>query len=137
MAEQFIAYDPEAPAGQRLPPEVREEIAEVAPSTLNDGEVTTNKLDDGAVTHPKLAANAVHSENIAAKQVKAPNIDDGAVGTPQLDDGAVTAAKAGLGVVTVYDDEGNPISLTAVPMSDANYAALVTKDPNTLYLTLG
>ena len=40
MADLFIAYDPTADAGERLAPEVRAEIAEVAPSTVLNGSIT-------------------------------------------------------------------------------------------------
>ncbi|SII65168.1 Uncharacterised protein [Mycobacteroides abscessus subsp. abscessus] len=132
---QVVPYlDMSAPRGQRLAPEMREEIAEVAPSTLNDGAVKTAKLAEGAVTEPKLAAGAVTSPKIASKGVKAVNIDDAAVGTAQLAAGAVTAAKAGVGVVTAHDSAGNAIKLDAVPMTSTDYTALTTKEPNVLYL---
>ncbi|MEU9805414.1 hypothetical protein [Mycobacterium sp. NPDC050853] len=134
MPDRFIALDMSKPVGQRFAPQVREEIVEVAPSTLNDNAVSTQKLADNAVTEPKLAPGAVSSTRIATKGVKTVNIDDAAVGTAQLASGAVTAAKAGIGVVTVHDSAGNAIKVDMVPMTSIAYAALTTKDPNTLYL---
>lgn len=131
----LIPYlDTSKPAGEKLSPLMRAEIAEVAPSTLSDNAVTTAKLVDKAVTTPKLADGALTSPKIATKGVKTLNIDDTAVGTAQLADDAVTAAKAGVGVVTAHDSTGNPITLDAVPITSSGYAALATKDPNTLYL---
>lgn len=127
--------DMDKPPGQRFAPQVREEIAEVAPSTVNDGEITTNKLDDRAVTNPKIALGAVQSENIGAKQVKTANIDDQSVGTDQLDDEAVTPDKAGPGVMTVFDSSGNPIQAATIVVTDQEWSSL-TPAPNTFYEVL-
>ena len=132
MADLFISYDPAQPAGQRLAPEVREEINEVAPSTLNDGSVITAKLADKAVATAKLGDAAVTSTKIASGAVAAANLGTGAVTTTKLEDDAVTAAKAGTGVVTAYDNNGNPIESKHVYMTVAQYAA-ITADPNTTY----
>ena len=133
MAELVATLDMTKPAGQRLAPQVRAEIEEVAPSTLNDGQVTTAKLGDSAVTEAKIKAGAVTTTKIGTKAVKAANIDDDAVGTDQLADDAVTADKAGIGLVVGYDAAGNPIKFRLVPMTSAAYAALASKDPNTFY----
>lgn len=137
MPEVVATLDTDAEPGEKFSPQVRAEIAEVAPSTLNDGAVTTPKVADEAITNPKLAPGAVHSENIAAGEVKADNLAAGAVGTAALDDGSVTDTKAGPGVMTTHDDEGNAITLGVVLISDADYAALGAPDPNTLYFTTG
>lgn len=127
--------DMEKPPGERFAPQVREEIAEVAPSTVNDGEITTRKLDERAVTSPKIGLGAVESENIGTKQVKRDNLDDQAVGTDQLDDESVTAAKVGPGVMTVFDSSGNPIQAATLVVTSAEWAAL-TPEPNTFYEVL-
>lgn len=133
MADQkIVGYDPSQPAGERLAPEVRAEIAEVAPSTLVNGAVTTAKLRDGAVAAAKLADGAVTSPKIGTGEVKTVNLGDGAVTTAKLGADAVTADKAGTGVVTSRNKDGDPITLTVVPIAAADYAA-ITKDPNTLY----
>ena len=46
---------------------------------------------------------------------------------------AVTAEKAGLGVVTAYDVNGNPVESKKVYLTAAQYTALPVKDPNTDY----
>ncbi|OHU29009.1 hypothetical protein [Mycobacteroides chelonae] len=136
MAQLIPYLDLSKPRGQRFAPEVNEEIAEVAPSTLNDGEVKTAKLADGAVTEPKLAPGAVTSPKIANKAVKATNLDDSAVGTPQLAAGAVTAAKAGIGVMAVFDSAGNPLAAKTVVITVSGYQQLNPPDPNTFYEVL-
>lgn len=136
MAKLVPYLDTSKPRGERLSPEMREEIAEVAPSTLNDGEVKTAKLADGAVTESKLAAGAVTSAKIATKNVKTVNLDDSAVGTPQLAAGAVTAAKAGIGVMAVFDSAGNPLAAKTVVITVSGYQQLNPPDPNTFYEVL-
>ncbi|MFA5707948.1 hypothetical protein [Mycolicibacterium sp.] len=131
---QLIPYlDLEKPAGERLPPQMREEIAEVAPSTLNDGQVTTPKLRDRAVESAKIGLGAVQAENIGGKQVKTGNLDDGAVGAEQIAPEAVQAEHAGTGVMTVYDAGGNPIEARTVVLTASEHAALTDPDPNTFY----
>lgn len=122
--------------GEKLAPQMREEINEVAPSTLNDGVVSTQKLAENAVTTPKLGPGAVTSPKIASKGVKTANIDDGAVGTLQLAAGAVTAAKAGVGVMAVFDSAGNALSAKSVVITASGYAQLNPPDPNTFYEVL-
>lgn len=133
---KFIAYDDSAEVGERLAPEVRQEIAEVAPSQVLNGSITTAKLRDKAVTEEKLADGAVTSPKIATGGVKAVNLDAGAVTTDKLDAGSVTADKAGVGVVTARNSSGDPITLTGVPITAADYASLSPPDPNTLYVVL-
>ncbi|ACF34003.1 tail fiber protein [Mycobacterium phage Phaedrus] len=129
----FAMYDPAKPPGQRLAPEVRAEIAIVAPSGLNDGAVTTIKLDEGAVTEPKLGYGSVTSTKIAAGGVELVNMAQESVDTAQLVDDSVTDEKAGPGVMQCHDDAGNPVTFDFVPMTAESYAALTTKAPNTLY----
>jgi hypothetical protein len=134
--ELFIEYDPGAPVGQRLAPEVVAEIEEVAPSAVVNGSITTAKLADKSVTTAKVADGAVGSVQLATKGVKTVNIDDAAVGTAQLADGAVAPAKTGIGVSTARDASGSYVADLTVYLTAAQYAAL-TPDPNTTYAILG
>jgi hypothetical protein len=134
VADLFIAYDPKQPAGQRLAPEVRTEIATVAPSTVNNGAITTAKLAPAAVTTDKLANGAATSAKIATGGVETPNLKDAAVATAKIADAAVTPAKVGPGVVTSRDLSGNAFDIDMLPLTAAQYAAIATPNPNVLYL---
>ncbi|WAB09212.1 hypothetical protein SEA_LITTLEMUNCHKIN_36 [Gordonia phage LittleMunchkin] len=133
MADLFVGYDPAQPAGQRFAPEVRAEIAEVAPDNIDNGSVTTAKLANDAVTGDKIAPGAVNTTEIATGGVGAANLATDAVTTVKLANDSVTAAKAGLGVPTAHDASGNDISVDFVPITAAAYGALTTPDPNTFY----
>jgi hypothetical protein len=129
--------DMSKPVGERLAPQMRQEIEEVAPSGLTNGAVTTAKLAEKAVATGKLADGAVTTEKIATSGVETLNLAPGAVTTAKLDDDAVTADKAGLGVVTAYDKDGNPIDVKTVYMKQSEYAA-ITPVPGVEYrLTAG
>lgn len=133
MADLVVGYDPAQPAGQRFAPEVRAEIAEVAPDNIDNGSVTTAKLADDAVTAAKIAPGAVGTVEIANGGVGTANLATDAVTTVKIADGAVTADKAGVGIMKARDSAGNPINLTGVPITAAAYGA-ITPDPNTVYL---
>lgn len=123
----------DAEPGEQLSPEMRTEIREVAPSTLVNDAVTTPRIRDLAVTTEKVADGAVTSPKIAAKGVKRINLDDGVVGPDQLDTGSVTAVKAGLGVATAHDADGNPIACDFVFLTQTEFAA-VTEQPGVTYM---
>lgn len=133
MADQFIAFDPAANEGERLAPEVRTEIAFVAPSAVLNGSITTAKLADDSVTNSKIVAGAVTSTEIATNGVTAVNITASSVTTAKIADGAVTPAKTTTGVVTSQDSAGNSASTIIKYVTAAQYAALSVPDPNTLY----
>ncbi|WP_200845815.1 hypothetical protein [Mycolicibacterium vanbaalenii] len=134
MADVFFpSFDPAATAGAKFGPEVRAEIAEVAPSTLNNGAVTTAKLADQAVTNAKLAAGAVQTTNIAAGQVGPTNLADDAVGTSKIADNAVTPAKVDTGVPTTVAVDGTPIAMTFMYLTVSEHSAIETEDPSTTY----
>lgn len=133
MAEYFVAFDTSAEPGERLAPEVRAEISEVAPSTLNDEAVTEQKIAERAVTNPKLGLGAVHTENIGTGEVDTENIADKAVGRSQIDDDAVGPDQVGVGIVTAHDTDGNPVASDTVKMTAAQYEALPSPNPNTRY----
>lgn len=134
MADLLVGYDPAQPAGSRFAPEVRAEIAEVAPDNIDNGSVTTAKLANDAVTGDKIAPGAVSSTEIAQNGVASVNLASGAVTSSKIADDAVTADKAGLGVPTARDNSTNPIGLTFVPLTAAQYGAISSPDPNTIYL---
>lgn len=130
-----VPFDPTQSPGQKLPPDVRAEIAEVAPSTVNDGSIDEDKLAEDAVITGKLADQAVTTEKIADGAVGSLQIANGGINTVDLADDSVTGAKAGLGTVTSMDKDGNYIETKEVYLTAAEYAALSVKDPNTTYYT--
>lgn len=133
MADQFIAFDPEADEGERLAPEVRTEIAFVAPSAVLNGSITTAKLADDAVTQDKVAPGAVGSVEIVTGGVEAANLAAEAVTTGKIAADAVTPAKCGTGVVTAVDSSGNDVETREMYLTAIEYAAINTPDPNTTY----
>lgn len=133
MAAIWVGFDPNAPEGEQLPPEVVEEIRRVAPSSVENGSITTDKLRDGAVTSIKLAPGAVDELALGLGAVTSMALAPDAVTTAALDDDAVTAAKAGVGVVTSYDKDGNAVERREVDLTSAQYALLSPPDPNTYY----
>lgn len=133
MADQFIAFDPEADEGERLSPEVRTEIAFVAPSAVLNGSITTAKLADDAVNQDKIAPGAVGSVEIATGGVAAENMGAESVTTTALAADAVTPVKCGTGVVTAADASGNDLETREVYLTAVQYAAISSPDPNTTY----
>ena len=133
MSDLIAGLDLSRPVGQRFGPIVRQEIEAVAPSTVNDGDITEAKLDD----------NSVSTRTIIAKAVTETKLDDGAVSTRALGDGQITDDKIALGALhpekvapgipTAVDYNGNPVSLRHCVLTAAQYAALNPVDPNTLY----
>lgn len=132
-SETVITYDRSRDAGERLAPEVRAEIELVAPSTVNDGDVTTPKLRDEAVTAEKIAPGAVGTEHLAPGAVTTNDLAGGAVTTEKLGPNSVTPEKVGVGVVTSAYPDGTPTSIEIVPISAADYAKLTTQPPNISY----
>lgn len=137
MAITGVMFDTAADPGEKLDVAVRAEIDELAPSTIDTGDIHTNMLADEAVTKPKLFPGSVDQDIIAAGGVATGNIAPGAVTTDQLGDEAITAAKAGTGVVTAYDQAGNPIESKDVYLSAAQYNLISVPDPNTTYNIVG
>lgn len=133
MADLVIGYDPSQPVGQRLPAEVRAEINVIAPSTVNDGDITDAKLDDNAVTTRAIKPGAVTSEKIANGGVQTINIGDGQVTAGKLAPGAVTPDVVAPGVVTAVDSAGNAQTVKIMHVTAAEYAAITSPDPNTDY----
>lgn len=134
MPDYVFTFNPNAPQGERLSPEVREEIEFLAPSTLNDNAVSTVKIQDDAVTNAKIAPDAVHSEQILNGEVISSKLGPGSVTTPKIAAGAVTPTQAGQGIVTSTDTGGAPLTMSVIPISATDYAALVTPSPSVLYV---
>jgi len=127
-------FDTAAPPGMKfVSSEVRDELGEVVPLTIDPGSITTAMLATGAVTAPKIAAGAVTAPALADGAVGSAALADQAVTTAKLGDGAVTSAKAGIGVPTAADNVGNPTALRLVALTANQYAAITTPDPTTLY----
>lgn len=131
--EQLIAYNPDAPPGQRFAPEVVAEIEAVAPSAVTNGSLTTQKYKDMSITRPKLALDVVGPDQLDDNSVDTAAIIDAAVTTAKIDNNAVTPEKTDTGVMKMKDSDGNWIEATGQRMTAAQYAAVVTPDPNTFY----
>lgn len=136
MAQGVVGFDASKPKGSKFTqPEVRAEIAGLAPTSPPDGSIGANKLAPDAVTKEKMApasvggaeieAGGVGTSNLGAKVVTGDKIADKGVGRPQ----------AGPGVMTVRDTNGNAVTMEAVVISATLHAQLgVNEDPNSLYL---
>lgn len=131
----IFSYDGDATAGERLAPEIRAEIALVAPSAVNDGSITTIKIAAEAITKPKIAPGAVDADIIAAGGVETDNYADLSVTAGKLANDSVTPRACDTGVVLAVDDEDNDIEVTLKRLSATDYAAIITPDPNTWYFT--
>jgi hypothetical protein len=133
VADQVVCFDPTQDPGERLAPEVRQEIAEVAPSAVVNGSITTAKLAQDAVTTDKLDDGAVTSPKIAQGGVAAINLGPESVTTAKIADNGVTPEKCGTGVVTAADASNNAVETIISFVTAAEYAALMSPDPNTTY----
>lgn len=134
MADQFIAYDPSALPGERLAPEVRTEIAYVAPSAVTNSSITTIKIADTAVTTPKIADAAVTLAKLATNSVGTVQIVNAAVTTVKIADNAVTPAKTTTGILLSVDSADAYVNRKTKDVTAAEYAAIVSPDPNTYYM---
>lgn len=133
MAEKFVALDLSKDPGERLAPEMRAEIAEVAPSVVVDGSITTDKLADNAVNRVKIADAAIGPDELDVSAVKTTHITNEAVTTGKLAASAVTPDKCDTGVVTCVDSSDNAVETIVKYVTAVEYSALATPDPNTLY----
>jgi hypothetical protein len=131
--DQFIGFNPTAPEGERLAPEVRTEIAYIAPAAITTASVTTPKIKDANVTREKIAPDAIDDTLIADNAVKREHLDTDAVGTAEIEDESVTPAKVAAGIMKFVDTDDEPIDVTGKLMTATAYGALGAVDPNTLY----
>lgn len=129
----FIAYNPDADPGERLPPEVVAEIEIVAPSSVEDDSLTTAKYKDESVTGAKLKPGAVGTVQLAEHGIEAINLGADCVTRDAIGDGEVLPAACGPGVVTAVDSSDNATETILKPLTAAEYALIVTPDTNTLY----
>lgn len=128
-------YDPSKPPGERLAPELREEIAEVAPSTVTNGSITDEKLAEGSVIEGKYAIQSIPPEAFQDNSIPTSAYEPGSVDTDALADNAVTPVKCATGVPTCVDSTGSYIENTFWFGTATQYTAIVTKDPNFTYFT--
>lgn len=132
MADRFIAYDPNANEGERLAPEVRTEIAYIAPSAVVNGSITTAKLADLSVSTGKIVDGAVTGTKITAAAIGTSHLVTAAVTADKLGTDAVTPDKCGTGVPTAVDSSDNPVETVFKFVTAAQYGAL-TPNSNTVY----
>lgn len=134
MSEIVFALDMSKPVGQRMSPELIAEIQAVAPSAVTNGSITEAKLKDKAVTTPKINEGAVTSPKIASGGVETENLADLGVVTSKLADAAVTGDKAGTGVTKASDSDGEPIDNELRYLTQTQFAAIGSPDPNITYM---
>ena len=129
-----IFFRPDNDEGQKFSPEVIAEIQAVAPSTVTNGSITAAKLADDSVEERAIQDGAVTTDKIGDLAVTTAKLANEAVTTDKIDDDAVTRDKAGVGVVTIVDSTGSPISLEGKRVTEAQMAAITVPDANVLYL---
>jgi len=130
-----VMMDTARPVGEKLDSEMQAEIEELAPGIPPDGTITEAKLGLHAVTTDKIAPGAVGSAQVGNGALEAVNYAPDSVDTNAIAPGAVTATEAGTGVMTAHDAAGNPITLDAILITAAAYAALPGgPNPNKAYL---
>jgi hypothetical protein len=132
----IVGFDPTQPLGSRfLSMLVVQEIAAVAPQFFLPGAITQSMLAAGAVTNPALGVGCVTSINLAADSVTQAALADNSVGSAQLQPNALTAANAAPGIPTATDNAGNPIALTLMVLTAAQYSVIAGGTPSatTLY----
>jgi trimeric autotransporter adhesin len=134
MTDTLVMFNPVANPGSKfMSAAVIEEIGFVAPSSIGPGALTSSMFAAGSVTAPALAANSVTATAIAAGAVTAAAMAVNSVTGAALAPGAVTPAAAGVGMPTATDQLGNPVALSFIVLTAAQYAAIATPNPNTLY----
>lgn len=136
MAQGVVGFDASKPKGSKFTqPEVRAEIAGLAPTSPPDGSIGSNKLAPDAVTKEKMAPSSVGGAEIEPSGVGTSNIAPKAVTQDKLGDKSVGRVQAGPGVMTVRDVNGNPVTMEALVISATAHALLgANEDPNSLYL---
>lgn len=135
MGLNNVLFDPDQPTGSKFPSlAVQQEIAAIVPMDLDPGSVTGDKLAAQAVGTTEIANGAVTAQQIATQGISTANYEDGSITSAKIANGAIDAVNCGAGVMAVTDINGNSVMLTAVKCSSSDYAALTTKNPNTLYI---
>lgn len=129
-----IFFKPDEDEGHKLAPEVVAEIQAVAPSTVTAGSIVASKMADDSVETRALQDLAVTTDKLADASVTNPKLAPECVTEDKIEDDAVTRAKAGVGVITIVDSTGSPISLEAMRVTETQMAAIVSPDSGILYL---
>jgi hypothetical protein len=134
MTDLYVGFDPTQPVGSRFVSSlVITEIGAVAPNAFLPGSITQTMLAAGCVTQNALAAGCVTSPALATDSVTTAAIAPNAVGAAQLAPNAVTVDNLAPGVPNATDHSGNPIALTLVILTAAQYSALSPPAANSLY----
>jgi hypothetical protein len=136
MTNTYVMFDPTQSAGSKFPSAaVQAEIGLLGSVDIPNGSITSAMLANGAVDTVALAAGAVTTPTLASAAVTAAKLATGAVTSGALAAGAVTTPAAGPGIPTAATVLGAALSLALVPLAAADYAALGSPNPNTLYFT--
>jgi hypothetical protein len=137
MADTIVGFDPTQPIGSRfLSPNVVTEIGAVAPSAFLPGSITQSMLADGSVTTPALAAGCVTSPALSSACVTAAALAANSVTAAAIAPNAITIAALAPGVPEATDHSGNPISLTIVLLTAAQYSVIAGGTPSATSLYL-
>lgn len=128
-----VAYNPSAPVGERLAPEVRTEIALLAPVTIPNGSVTNPRIADEAVEERNVRDDTIRESHVRDAAVSTRTIAPDAVTRDRIAPASVDHTRVDAGVPTVTDVDDQPIALKFIPLTAAQYAG-ITPDPNTAYL---
>lgn len=138
MADLVAGLDMSKPPGSRFGPAMIQEIQIVAPSTVNDKDITEPKLDDGAVSTRALGEGQVTESKLDTGAVSSRTIATGAVTDDKIGIGELSPEKVAPGIVTSYDWQGNPVTRRDVTLTSAQYDALDGgPDPSTMYYISG
>ncbi|RJO79299.1 hypothetical protein D5S18_02920 [Nocardia panacis] len=108
-------------------------VRDSAPTALDTLKKLAAAIGNDASYAATTAATIGAKYTKPAGGVPTSDLADQAVTTAKLADGAVTTAKLATGRVTGSDQSG-PRSLTLWVGTEAQYTALASKDPNTVYL---
>lgn len=127
-------YNPAAPVGERLAPEIRTEIALLVPTILpansvggeqlQEGAVGSEHIGEGAVTEGAYGAGSIHETSIAYQAVTSELIAPGSIHIEHVE----------AGVATTVDTNEQAVELRFTPLTATEYAAIPSPDPNTIYL---
>ena len=134
MSDIAAGLDLSKPVGQRFSAIMQAEIEAVAPSTVNDGDITEPKLHDLSVSTRTIQDEGVTEPKYATGSVSTRALQAAAVTAEKMAPQSVTPDAVAPGVPTATDWNGNPITMNLTPITAAQYAALDPgPDPTTMY----